>query len=163
MALAISSGASPDLAQAARKKGPEEAPKPAPKEDKDVSGYDAKVRATYRRKEALKEAMAKLKERSAAKKEEASPPPRLDSIKAKPSPNKEIAPPKTAEADAAATLPPDAVKEVVSEAIREAEPALVKEVVKEAIREAEPATTVKEVVKEAIREAEPAALSRVAE
>ena len=66
-----------ELAHAARNKGTEvNAPKP-PKED--VGGYDAKVRATYRRKEAMKEAMAKQKERSTLKKEAAL----VDTIKTK--------------------------------------------------------------------------------
>ena len=69
-----------ESAHAARNKGTEaNAPKP-PKEDKDVGGYEAKVRATYRRKEAMKEAMAKQKERSTLKKEAAI----VDTIKTKP-------------------------------------------------------------------------------
>ena len=83
-----------ELADAARNKGTEvNAPKP-PKEEKDVGGYDAKVRATYRRKEAMKEAMAKQRERSALKKEAAL----VDSIKAK-------APVEAKEAKVASTPP----------------------------------------------------------
>ncbi|MCO5605197.1 hypothetical protein L7F22_059377 [Adiantum nelumboides] len=50
-------------AQAARKK-PAETTEKKPDEDKSLSGYDAKLLATYRRKEAMKEAMAKQREKA---------------------------------------------------------------------------------------------------
>lgn len=49
-------------AQAAKRK-PGGAEEQKPKDDKDLSAYDAKVLATYRRKEAMKEALAKQKSR----------------------------------------------------------------------------------------------------
>ena len=119
-----------ESAHAARNKGNTEAnaPKP-PKEDKDVGGYEAKVRATYRRKEAMKEAMAKQRERSTLKKEAAI----VDTIKTKPPLEAKVAstPPQESSATTSVVvdsqaIPPPVDSQVIPppEVAKEAEPSL---------------------------------------
>eukprot|EP00250_Pteridium_aquilinum_P028708 c3765_g1_i1 orf=194-745(+) len=51
-------------AHAAARKKTAEAPQKKPEDDKSLSAYDAKLLATYRRKEAMKEALAKQRAKS---------------------------------------------------------------------------------------------------